>query len=200
MEFARLIYLTMIFKRRILKRLFLENKMLQRFIDFYAPNRELLCYGFIRKKAEMLNIYIPSPIYNVICIYYPKYNENTRPRTELHCYILQILWQIYKNDIVEDDEKSEELIDAQVLKSNMSTEAEDQWDIISYLNNNIQWRDFYGIISSEIKKQSWESSLESQDNTALDALLGTCNDDSSDSDSDGEGEGDLEQIMQSIQM
>ena len=46
-HFRRLIHLTMIFRRRILKKLFVEKKMLNRFIDFYVNEKHKFYIRYI---------------------------------------------------------------------------------------------------------------------------------------------------------
>merc|ERR1712157_47021 len=131
-HFRRLIHLSMIFRRRFLKYLFLECQLLERFVDFYQ--------------------------------------NKPHPRTTLHGYILQMLWDIYNHDQRDDDEsdnddqqnnsddgeeeeesnrdsivinstpivdneetkqndeEEQEFGDDVVLKPNFSKEPEDQWD------------------------------------------------------------------------
>mmetsp|Transcript_2577 Transcript_2577/g.4178 ORF Transcript_2577/g.4178 Transcript_2577/m.4178 type:complete len:1436 (+) Transcript_2577:119-4426(+) len=68
-HFRRLIHLSMIFRRRFLKHLFVHCQMLERFVDFYE--------------------------------------NKPKPRTTLHGYILQMLWDIYNHDQRDDEEEDE---------------------------------------------------------------------------------------------
>ncbi|ETO10363.1 hypothetical protein RFI_27017 [Reticulomyxa filosa] len=194
-HFRRLIHLCMIFRRRYLKYLFVERNLLDRFVDFY---------------------------------------NNDAPRTTLHAYLLQMLWDMYHHDqrepqpmdneenkesethdetdqedcqsdagsassvIINDDGdgdgdansnseevKREDSTDIAtdndendgdnskendqeednesetfenngefVLKSNLSNESEDQWDIVQFFEHHSKWSNFVQVISHEIETQT----------------------------------------------
>eukprot|EP00486_Rosalina_sp_Unknown_P002524 CAMPEP_0201567370 /NCGR_PEP_ID=MMETSP0190_2-20130828/7859_1 /ASSEMBLY_ACC=CAM_ASM_000263 /TAXON_ID=37353 /ORGANISM="Rosalina sp." /LENGTH=1469 /DNA_ID=CAMNT_0047987285 /DNA_START=114 /DNA_END=4523 /DNA_ORIENTATION=- len=178
-HFRRLIHLSMIFRRRFLKHLFVNCQMLERFVDFYE--------------------------------------NKPHPRTTLHGYILQMLWDIYNHDQREDDDDSsdqdedkdgdeeeeddpanrdsvvinstpralvdedededeedgedntdndneeqkameedsdDEFSDDVVLKPNFSKEPEDQWDIVSFFNGSDVWKQFIATVSLQMEAQN----------------------------------------------
>merc|ERR1712228_584326 len=147
------------------------------------------------------------------------YQNKPFPRTTLHGYILQMLWDIYNHDQRDEDEEDEEnenneenqLSDEEefgddvVLKPNFSKAAEDQWDIVKFFNQNKVWQQFIVTVSIQMEAQNATETQVPNMNVAnnqeqldqlLQNLLGPNNDgadtsDSTDSDSDSDEEDDL---------
>ena len=68
--------------------------------------------------------------------------------TELHGYIIQMLWNFYSND-----QKHLPLQQQQQIETNFSNDIEDDFDIFEHFQSNPKWNDFMQIIEHEMRSR-----------------------------------------------
>ncbi|ETO05323.1 hypothetical protein RFI_32074, partial [Reticulomyxa filosa] len=202
-HFRRLVHLSMIFKRRFLKYLFVDCVMLDRFIDFYH-NELPRC---------TLHSYILQMLWD---IYHHDQreaestaNETKDKKEEANDEDNQSdHGSVVINEDEDEDEDDEENQDEDknkkdkdkdednksdtfgqnenfVLKPNFSTEPEDQWSIVKFFDTHPKWTDFSKVLTQQIEIQMSAEQLPFQQGNGegmsqLDALLSHFTEDGAD--------------------
>eukprot|EP01084_Bolivina_argentea_P307967 532396_1 len=138
-EFRRLIHLCMMFRRRILKYLFIHCNMMTRFINFYNDKNNFRCE---------LHAYILTILWDIYS------NDQTENKQNKYFSSLDI-WNENENEENEEKNNDENIINEEKNNDILNTkEKEDEWDIVSYFNSLDIWTEFYPIILLEMESQN----------------------------------------------
>ena len=122
--------------------------------------------------------------------------EDTLHRSDLHGYILQMLWDIYNHDNRDDLDDVEVDDKDDLLKPNFSDDPEDEWDIVSFFDGSVVWKKFIETVSSEMEARlSGDEHIPKENNEEqldqlLQKLLEPNKDDTSDSTTDSSTDSD----------